>query len=168
MIRSAQVADAAAIGELKVRAWRAAYGGFLSAACLAALDPAQEAADWREYLTDLPAAHRLWIVEFGGAAGGFCRTGPADGDPDLGPFAAEIYGLYLDPPLVGTGLGRQLFSHAVADLRGRGHFPICVYAYEPNRTAIAFYERADFRVDGATRLDEQDGTGVPEIRLVLT
>ncbi|MFI7547537.1 GNAT family N-acetyltransferase [Actinoplanes sp. NPDC049599] len=87
--------------------------------------------------------------------------------PDLGPDAAEIYGLYLDPPRVGTGLGRQLFIQAVADLQDRGHAPICVYAYRPNRKAITFYERAGFRADGVTRLDEQDGAGVPEIRLVL-
>ena len=61
-----------------------------------------------------------------------------------------------------------MFSHAVADLRDRGHFPICVYAYEPNRTAITFYERAGFRPDGVIRLDGQDGTGVAEIRLALT
>jgi ribosomal protein S18 acetylase RimI-like enzyme len=168
VIRSARVADAADVGALKVRAWRAAYGGFMRTAVLAALDPARETMDWREYLADLPAAHRLWITEFDGAVAGFCRTGPADGDPDLGPAAAEIYGLYLDPSLVGTGLGRQLFSHAVADLGDRGRFPICVYAYAPNRRAISFYERAGFRADGVTRLDEEDGTGVAEIRLVLS
>jgi ribosomal protein S18 acetylase RimI-like enzyme len=167
VLRSARVEDAAAVGELKVRAWRAAYGGFMSPALLAALDPVQEAADWRGYLTDLPAAHRLWIVESGDTVAGFCRTGPADEDPDLGPDAAEVYGLYLDPTLIGTGLGRRLFSHAVADLQERGRAPICVYAYQPNRTAIAFYERAGFRADGVIRLDEQDGTGVAEIRLVL-
>ena len=167
MIRAARVEDAAAVGGLKVRAWRAAYRGFMSPAVLAALDPAREAADWRAYLAALPATHRLWIAESGGEAGGFCRTGPADEDPDLGPNAAEIYGLYLDPPLIGTGLGRLLFSHAVTDLRNRGRSPVCVYAYEPNRTAIAFYERAGFRADGTTRLDE-DGAGVAEIRLALT
>jgi GNAT superfamily N-acetyltransferase len=168
MIRAARVEDAQAIGGLKVRAWRAAYGEFMSSAFLAALDPEQEAADWRAYLGDLPTAHRMWIAEADGVVAGFCRTGPADEDPDLGPAAAEVYGLYVDPSLIGTGLGRQLFARAVTDLRDRGHFPVCVYAYEPNGKAIVFYERAGFRADGVTRLDDQDGTGVPEIRLVLT
>ncbi|MFD4661529.1 hypothetical protein ACFWP2_38640 [Kitasatospora sp. NPDC058444] len=45
MIRSAVVNDAPAIGALKVRAWRAAYAGFMSAACLDGLDPVEEAVD---------------------------------------------------------------------------------------------------------------------------
>jgi ribosomal protein S18 acetylase RimI-like enzyme len=166
VIRPAVTSDAAAVGALKVRAWHAAYAGFLSSAVLAALDPAQEAAEWAEYLAARPAEHRLWIVEADGAVAGFCRTGPADGDPGLGPLAAEIYGLYLDPPFLGAGLGRQLFAHAVHDLGARGRSPLCVYAYEPNHAAIAFYERAGFARDGVTRLDDRDGPGVPEIRLV--
>jgi ribosomal protein S18 acetylase RimI-like enzyme len=166
VIRPAVVADAAAVGALKVRAWHAAYADFMSPAVLGALDPAREAVDWAGYLADLPATHRLWIAEAGGVVGGFCRTGPADAEPDLGPGAAEVYGLYLEPVLVGTGLGRELFAHAVGDLEERGRAPICVYAYPPNRRAIAFYERAGFVVDGVSRLDEGDGVGVPEVRLV--
>ncbi|MFE4518207.1 hypothetical protein ACFRMQ_28955 [Kitasatospora sp. NPDC056783] len=45
MIRAAVVEDAPAIGALKVRAWRAAYAGFMSAGYLDGLDPAGEPAD---------------------------------------------------------------------------------------------------------------------------
>ncbi|GID96288.1 hypothetical protein Adi01nite_57000 [Amorphoplanes digitatis] len=52
------------------------------------------------------------------------------------------------------------------DLRRRGHRPLCVYVYAPNRRARDFYRRAGFEPDGGTRLDEADGAGVAEIRLV--
>lgn len=167
MIRSAELKDASAIGDLKVRSWRAAYAGFMSAASLDELDPVEETADWAEYLAELPDHHRLWVAEQDGAVVGFCRTGPADGDGDLGADAAEVYGLYIEPGLIGTGLGARLFGHAVADLEARARRPLCVYAYVPNTSAIRFYERAGFVQDGTTRLDEEeDGTAITEARLV--
>ncbi|WP_166379972.1 GNAT family N-acetyltransferase [Catellatospora methionotrophica] len=167
MIRAATVDDAAPIGRIKVRAWRAAYAAFMPATVLGALDPHQEASDWAGYVTAMPAEHRLWVAGQDGAVVGFCRTGPAADDPDLGPAAAEVYGLYVDPDRTGAGIGAALFGHAVADLRSRGRQPVCVYAYQPNEGAVRFYQRAGFTLDGTTRLDGDgdDATGVAEVRL---
>ncbi|SNS72368.1 GNAT family N-acetyltransferase [Actinacidiphila glaucinigra] len=168
MIRTAVPEDAPAIGALKVRAWRAAYAGFMSPEFLDGLDPVSDAADWAEYLAELAGEHRLWVVQEGDSVAGFCRTGPADQsqDPDLGPRAAEVYGLYVEPGRIGTGLGHRLFGHAVTDLEGRGHGPLCVYAYVPNAPALRFYERAGFGRDGMTRAADEGGTGLIEARLV--
>lgn len=161
MIREATPGDAAAIAELKARAWRAAYAEFMN---LDGLDAVEETADWAEYLRGIPGEHRLWVSIMDGEVAGFCRTGPAVDDPDLGAAAGEVYGLYLEPARIGTGLGRSLFAHAVADLEARGHAPVCVYAYVPNTGAIGFYERAGFTRDGVRRLDAE--IGVREVRLV--
>ncbi|WP_329374860.1 GNAT family N-acetyltransferase [Streptomyces sp. NBC_01483] len=168
MIRSAVSRDARAIGDLKVRAWREAYAGFMSRDFLRGLDPVRDAEEWAEYLAELPDEHRLWIAQEGEVVVGFCRTGPADQDqdPDLGSRAAEVYGLYIDPDRIGTGLGRQLFGHAVGDLERRGYGPLCVYVYGPNAPAIRFYERAGFRLDDTTRADEVGGIKLLEARLV--
>jgi hypothetical protein len=56
VIRPATVADASAIGALKVRAWRADYAAFLPADLLATLDPAAEAGDWADYLATMPGS----------------------------------------------------------------------------------------------------------------
>lgn len=135
---------------------------------LRGLDPVKEADEWAEYLADLPDEHRLWIAQEGDAVVGFCRTGPADQDqdPDLGSRAAEVYGLYIEPERIGTGLGRQLFGYATADLEERGYGPLCVYAYLPNSSAIRFYEGSGFRLDGTTRADEEGGIELFEARLV--
>jgi ribosomal protein S18 acetylase RimI-like enzyme len=163
MIRMAVVADGPGIGALKVSAWRRAYADIMPADVLAALDPDQEAADWSEYVETMSPDHRLWVVDSGTTVTGFCRTGPADQDTDLGRRAAEVYSLYVAPDLIGTGLGRSLFGKAISDLDARGFDPICVYAYEPNLRAIRFYQQAGFAPDGATRHDE---ASIPELRLV--
>ncbi|WP_246466451.1 GNAT family N-acetyltransferase [Allocatelliglobosispora scoriae] len=165
VIRQAHVEDSAAIASLKVRAWRAAYPGILPQERLDALDPVGESGDWAEYIALIPSTHRLWVCEGPDGVIGFCRTGPAEDDRNLGPDAAEIYGLYVDPDHLGEGWGHRLFSHAIRDLTDRGLAPICVYYYESNTTARRFYDRAGFVADGGYRPDE-DGLGIVEVRLV--
>ncbi|MFI9630601.1 GNAT family N-acetyltransferase [Streptomyces sp. NPDC052042] len=80
----------------------------------------------------------------GDAVVGFCRTGPADQDqnPDLGSRAAEVYGLYIEPERIGTGLGRQLFRHAAADLDGRGYGPCaCTRTFPTLRQYVSTNDR---------------------------
>jgi len=116
---------------------------------LAALDPAQQGRDWCGYITGMPPGDRVWVIEAGAEVAGFARTGPCP-DADAPPGAGEVHGLYLEPGLIGTGLGRRLFAHAVADL-GRRHDPIVVWHFAGNERAGRFYERAGFALDGAHR-----------------
>lgn len=158
-VRAAVPADAEAIGALATRAWRAAYAEVLAPEVLAALDPREQARDWRAYLGDLPPADRVWLIEAGAAVVGFARTGPC-GDAGLPSGAGEVHGLYVEPGLIGTGLGRSLFAHAVADLDGR-HGPIVVWHFAANDRAGSFYERAGFPLDGARRRSD---FGLDEVR----
>ena len=159
-VRPALPADASAIGALAARAWRAAYAGLLGADVLARLDPEEQAEEWRGYLADLPGPARVWVIDVAGTVRGFARTGPSP-DTDLSPGAGEVHGLYLDPDVIGTGLGRPLYAHAVSDLAERGHNPIVVWHFDGNHRAARFYERAGFALDGGRRPSD---FGVPEVR----
>lgn len=147
-IREAVPGDADAIASLKVRAWRAAYDGILSD--LDRLDAVREVAGWRGYIEDRPADDRLWLAEENGAVVGYARTG-----------GGEVHGLYVDPDLIGTGIGRALFEFAVADLRDRGAESVVVWHFVGNDRAAAFYERAGFTLDGARKASD---FGVDEVR----
>jgi GNAT superfamily N-acetyltransferase len=158
-VRAAEPADSRAIGALATRAWRAAYADLLASDVLDAMDPVEQAADWRAYLSELPPADRLWVIGPPDEVWGFARTGPCT-DPDAPAGAGEVHGLYLEPIRIGTGLGRTLFAHAVADLETR-HDVVCVWHFAANDSAGRFYERAGFLLDGASR---PSSFGVVEVR----
>jgi GNAT superfamily N-acetyltransferase len=160
-IRAARPADAAAVAELKVRAWRAAYAGVLPAERLDALDAEAEADAWRLYLEAMPPEDRFWVAVDDGAVAGYARAGPCE-DVDARPGLGEVHGLYLDPARVGTGLGRVLLEHAAADLAARGYDTLVVWHFVGNDRAARFYERAGLRPDGTRRRSPH---GVDEVRL---
>jgi GNAT superfamily N-acetyltransferase len=159
-VRAATPADAGAIGTLAARAWRVAYTGLLAPAILARLDGDEQAAEWAAYLSDLPAADRVWVIEQAATVCGFARTGWAP-DADLPAGAGEVHGLYLDPDHIGMGFGRRLYGHAVGDLVERGHQPVVVWHFAANHVAGRFYERAGFVLDGCRRRSD---FGIPEVR----
>jgi GNAT superfamily N-acetyltransferase len=159
-IREAGAEDAGAIAALAARAWRAAYAGLLPAALLDGLDSPARAAEWRAYLDEMPSADRVWVAVADGPVCGFARTGPcADGDLPAG--AGEVHGLYVEPGRIGTGIGRRLFRHAMADLGSRGLRPVVVWHFADNRRAGRFYDAAGVTLDGARRRSEY---GVDEVR----
>jgi GNAT superfamily N-acetyltransferase len=158
-VRPAGAADAAAIGALATRAWQAAYTGLLAPGVLHSLDPAEQGSEWRAYLDALPTPDRVWVICAGATVLGFARTGPCR-DRDVAAGTGEVHGLYLEPDRIGTGLGRRLFAHAVADLAAH-HDPIVVWHFAANDAAARFYERAGFVLDGGRRRSE---FGVPEVR----
>ena len=158
-VRRARPGDAPAIAALASRAWRAAYAGLLAPSVLEGLDPDEQTGEWRAYLADLPGPDRVWVIGAAAAVWGFARTGLCP-DADLAAGAGEVHGLYVEPDRIGSGLGRRLFSHAVADL-GVRHASVVVWHFEANTRAGRFYEQAGFALDGARRRSD---FGVPELR----
>jgi len=158
-VRGAQPGDSRAIGALATRAWHTAYADVLAPDVLHAMDPVEQAADWHEYLSDLPPPDRVWVIGPPSEVWGFSRTGPCP-DVDAPAGAGEVHGLYLEPARIGAGLGRELFGRAVTDLEAR-HPVVCVWHFAANDGAGRFYERAGFALDGASR---PSSFGVVEVR----
>jgi len=74
--------------------------------------------------------------------------GPAE-DESLAPETGEIYGIYLLPEAIGTGVGRDLFALATERLRAAGFARAILWVLETNERARRFYEAAGWRWDGA-------------------
>src|SRR5262245_37374746 len=162
-IREAVPADARSIAEIHVRAWQAAYRGQLTDDYLDGLSVQDRLEQHRRSLQEPPAEWRTWVAEDGGATTGFAVTGPSQ-DADATDRTAEVYAIYLEPERVGTGAGRELFEHAVADLRERGFDVATLWVLESNERARHFYEDAGWMPDGTATTERVDREMRPTIR----
>src|SRR5690606_34444433 len=114
MIRHAAPADLPAIAEIHLKGWLLAYGEFLPADQIAAMQPEKRLPLWRDWLED-PAK----LILVGGVLGGidgFLLGGPVkDHEITAGGidgFDCEIYSLHCREEVQGKGLGRSLIAAA--------------------------------------------------------
>lgn len=162
-IREAVLSDARAIAEIHVRAWQAAYRGQLPDAYLDGLS-VEERLEQHEWTIRNPReTWRLWVSEDGDRLAGFAVTGPSE-DADADERTGEVYAIYLEPDRVGTGVGRELFGHAVEDLRARGFRSVTLWVLETNERARRFYEVAGWTTDGTTASERIDCAMLPTVR----
>ncbi|HUB40957.1 MAG TPA: GNAT family N-acetyltransferase [Streptosporangiaceae bacterium] len=159
LIRRALPADATAMADVFINAWRQAYPGVVPEAVLAALDP-EQTARWLAGLIARRSEGATDVGELGGRVIGFVRYGTVSGEPASG----YVFGLYVDPGAAGQGAGRALLRHAEQRLAEDGCATVALHVFEANERARQLYSRAGFQPDGSTRVEpEYQAT---EVRLV--
>ena len=147
-ITQAKVEDAAAIANVHVSSWRAAYDKIVPASVLAAQSVEEQEAFWRKALKQgsnevlvavTPTNEIVGFVSFGP-----CRTRDATG---------EIYAMYARPDYFRSGTGRLLWLSARQRLKDAGFQNIIALVILKNRAARNFYERLGFSLvpDSASR-----------------
>lgn len=150
MIRPvAAAADARAIAELEVRAWRWAYTDVVAEEDMITVE--ERVARWEGRGT-----HGAYVAEVEGRVVGVVQAGP---DPD-DPATGLIRGLNVEPAAQGAGVGTALYEHAVQALRSAGFTVAVLWVFEANGHARGFYERRGWAPDGATAIAAQ----APELR----
>ncbi len=143
MIRPATAADAEAIGQVHVQAWRESYAGIVPPAVLAGLDPAERAAMWRRIIAEGEIVRLAHDPD--GTLLGFANAGPQR-EPDVLPFPGEIYAIYLLAAAKRRGLGRALMRAAASALLDRNLPAASLWVLDGNSTAHAFYAALGGRV----------------------
>ena len=152
-IRQATVDDAATIARIQVRGWQWGYRGILPKHFLASLSAEAREPAWRAQLQPTsPACTGIAIED--DAALGFVTYGPAR-DSDLRPpaSAGEVYAIYQEEAVAGTGVGRALMAHATKELRSRGYDLAVLWVLEANSRARHFYETGGWACDGGVRVE---------------
>jgi GNAT superfamily N-acetyltransferase len=145
-IRHAGSADAAAIAQLHIASWQAAYRGMISDAFLDSQDLAARVLQWRSSVDDQNTF--VLVAESAGALLGFCACGIArDSDARLNVW--EIYNLHAAPERRGEGVGTRLFDAAVALGADNGAGELTLWVVEGNQPARKFYEHKGMAPDGA-------------------
>lgn len=151
VIRLATPEDAEALGRIAQRAWAATYRGIVPDAVLDEWI-SEVPGQWRRVLAGASPGDpaRRWVAERDRTVVGYATTSPATAQwlppPD---GAGELTNLYIDPEVIGTGVGRALYEHAIEDLRVRGFNPLVVWAFRDNARARAFYPRMGLAIDVA-------------------
>ncbi|HEX6058658.1 MAG TPA: GNAT family N-acetyltransferase, partial [Gemmatimonadaceae bacterium] len=107
--------------------------------------PEEWIAVWRPLLTLTPAyidRHEVVVAAASGAPLGFHALEP----PGDGSGLWSLAHLWVDPDLLGRGLGRRLFAHAVGAVRAAGGRGLVI---ESDPHAVGFYERLGARRSGS-------------------
>ncbi|HEY8170250.1 MAG TPA: GNAT family N-acetyltransferase [Candidatus Limnocylindria bacterium] len=168
-VRHAVARDADALAGISGRSWRATYPGIVPDRVLAEWI-AEAPAMWHGAFESRPpdGPWRAWVAEREGVVLGYATTLPAE-DKWLPPpdGAGELTNLYLDPHVIGVGVGRLLYEHAAADLRARGFNPFVVWAFRDNARALRFYERMGPSIDVPDHTWELGGVPCPIVRFRL-
>jgi ribosomal protein S18 acetylase RimI-like enzyme len=161
LVRRASEADVMAVAAIKVAAWRHAYRGIVPQAVLDALTPEQVRAEWLGVAGDT-FYERALVAEKDGALYGYAMFGPVQGDAH--GHSGQLYAIYLQPALIGTGLGAQLFGAASARLQQDGHDSFLLWVFTANTRARRFYERQGGRlIADAALVTEIGGAQLPEV-----
>ncbi|WP_050669053.1 GNAT family N-acetyltransferase [Luteipulveratus halotolerans] len=162
-VRTARVADAAAVGAVQSAAWRAAYADVLPSEVLDTFDAAAFAQVWARSLSDPPSPqHRLLVATSADDVVGLAAIGPT-GTEGRG----ELLVLGVHPDARRTGHGSRLLNAAADTLRANDFREVEAWIPARDEAARAFLEASGLRPDGAWREREvsDDGSTVREVRL---
>jgi GNAT superfamily N-acetyltransferase len=164
-VRPAHRDDAAAVAEVHVRTWQAAYEHVFGAERLATLDLEERRARWEARLAAPEPSRRFLVAEDDdGSVVGFATAGASrDGDAE-----GELYAIYALPEAWGSGAGPALMKVATEGLREDGFRTAFLWVLEDNPRARRFYEREGWAPDGGRRDEEMLGVPFTEVRYRIT
>lgn len=162
-IRPATVADARAIAEVHVRAWKVAYADLVPRDVLDALSVDGREAFWNRALHARQS--ETWVADLDGQVLGWISAG-ASRDSDATPTTGEVWAIYVDPPHWRGSIGRRLWDVARAHFTRAGCVDATLWVLKENVRALAFYRALGFEVeDGQEKLFERGAARSVEIRL---
>ena len=145
LVRAATRNDAADIAHVHVHSWRTTYAGIVPDSYLAALNEAERASQWSEWLT---SEVEVMIAELDGKAVGFISGGvirePIEG------YDCELFAIYLLEEAQRRGIGSRLLEKLAAALMAKNFRSMVVWVLEDN-PAKQFYVKC-----GATRIARKE------------
>jgi ribosomal protein S18 acetylase RimI-like enzyme len=151
VVRGADQSDAAAIAEVHVASWRAAYAHVVPASIL----------DGDEFAESRRTIWKQWRFHPGQRVAvsvdtdeelivGFAAFGPEREHARVHVGRGELYSFYLHPDVWGSGCASGLIDHVDERLRAEGFEDAVLWVLDDNPRARAFYERHGWEASGAT------------------
>jgi GNAT superfamily N-acetyltransferase len=103
-----------------------------------------------------------YVAEVDGGFAGYCYVAAPSREADMGPDAAELVAMYVDPDHWRQGVGSALMQAALERLAGLPYDEAVLWTFKENDRAIAFYEGFGWHADGAEKIHPR--TGEPAVR----
>ncbi len=153
-IRAAQPSDIDVLTDLYLRSWNHSVRRLLPESALAQRTFAYRKKYWEEVFSRLKAPFIPFVIERDGRVIGLANLGRDRLQTDCG----EVKNVYVDPTLLGQGLGRRLMAEAEKKLREAGFSKSLLWVLEGNDDGRRFYERLGWTPTGLRRLEEIDQT----------
>ena len=150
-IRDARPRDAEGIAGVHTRAWEVAYRGLLPDEVIRA-HTRERHRWWASYLNQVGQREKVLVAVEDGRVIGFASARPSP-DDDAEADQAEVGGLYVEPEGWGRGTGGALLNALLERLRADGFRSATLWVLAENTSARRFYERRDWVLDGAERVD---------------
>ena len=147
MIRAIQISDVPRAAEIHVFGWRSAYRGIVSDKFL---------------FTKMIVAERLGVFENAvlnhteetyvfddGIIKAILTIGICRDTDKTGSF--ELWGIYVEPFMKRQGIGAILVDYCENVAVKRGFDEVCLWVFEGNAIARAFYEKLGYKPDGSKK-----------------
>ena len=138
VVRRAVTADAQAIAQVRVDAWRTTYRGMIPDTYLAAMKVDESAGLWTRILGAGATRTSVVVAAVEDDVVGFA-SGLMLSEPKFG-LDAELSAIYLRAHRQRAGTGRQLVAAVVAAQREHGAHGLLTWVIAANKGARAFYE----------------------------
>lgn len=161
LIRPAHPGDEMDVARVHVRSWQSGYRRVMPDDYLDSLRLEDRAARYNFDHTD-PAAPFTVVAAEEDRIIGFATTGPARSAPQEN--CGELYALYVDPDLWGSGVGRALLSAARDRMAAQGFRHALLWVLAVNPRARRFYEKNGWTTDGIPRLEAIWGITVESVQ----
>ncbi|MFI6058541.1 GNAT family N-acetyltransferase [Streptomyces sp. NPDC051286] len=163
-IREMGEADIDAVAALRVRGWRSAYAGIIPQAFLDRMSAENDAQQRRAgFASSRGKVVDLVAVDEDDVPVGWVCFGPYRGETDA-MDAGEVYALYVEPTLMGRGIGRALLDDVHRHASARRFATLQLWVLRDNSRARKFYAGAGYAADGAVESDMYGDTAVTELR----
>ena len=166
LVRAARREDARPVAEVHVASWRHAYRGLLPEDSLERQSVDDREAMWLGAFADPEPKSGAFVAEIEGRIVGFASFGPSR-DEDASEGTGEVPAIYVDPSVMGKGVGRELLEEATAELRLAGFSRATLWVLEANERARRFYENEGWAWDGAVSTHMFDCANEPVVRYTV-
>ena len=169
-VRRVRVDEAGDLARIHVRGWQSAYVGIVPDQVLEGMTVEGYTERWRGYLGERQAEAGYLIALLDGGPASFVAFGAYRTQQDAVPGEdttdwGEIYALYTEPDLQGSGAGTAAHDAALDALTSDGFDLAALWVLRDNTRSRDWYARRGWTADGATSLWQTGNHRLPEVRL---